>query len=65
MYDGEEIIDTSDGNARSIMNRKEAKVVVGIIQALGVIEPNIHKHVGVITFYQRQKNCIIETLRKR
>lgn len=65
VYDGYETTDPSDGKSKSPKNENEAKVVAGLVEALRRIEPHIHRHVGVITFYQSQKVLIQETLRQK
>ena len=63
MVDGREQTDPRDG--KSIMNEKEALLVASVVKVIVNSPLTREKTVGVITFYQSQKQCILDALKSR
>ena len=63
MVDGREQTDPRDG--KSIMNEKEALLVASVVKVIVNSPLTREKTVGVITFYQCQKQCILVALKSR
>lgn len=57
------MLDPEDG--KSICNLKEADVVAEAINVILQHPSTAHKTIGVITYYQKQKQCIIEAIRAK
>lgn len=63
LLEGREKSDNTDG--KSIMNEGEAALVAKMVDVITSSPLTRGKTIGVITFYQRQKQCIIDTLKEK
>ena len=63
VLDGQEKLNSKDG--RSTMNEKEATLVANIIRIILDSPMSLSRSIGVITFYQAQRHCIISAVQKR
>lgn len=63
LLDGREKLDTTDG--KSMMNEGEAALVAKMVDVIISSPSTRGKTIGVITFYQGQKQCILDTLKEQ
>lgn len=61
MLDGREKLDNTDG--KSMMNEGEAALVAKMVDVIISSPLTRGKTIGVITFYQGQRQCIVNTLK--